>query len=84
MRPHCSQSSCENATPSSVTSPSASYKEVPPPPSSVCSVESIVSLYMIHLTKLIKHCYNTVNGAQTQSDATKGTVLGPVQTPNFP
>ena len=31
IRPHCSQSS-ENATPSSVTSPVASYKEVPPPP----------------------------------------------------
>ena len=29
--PHYSQSSCENATPSSGTSPLASYKEVPPP-----------------------------------------------------
>ena len=33
MRPHYSQSSCENATRSSGTSPLASYKEVPPPPS---------------------------------------------------
>ena len=31
MRPHYSQSSPENATPSSSTSPLASYKEVPPP-----------------------------------------------------
>ena len=29
MRPHYSQSSCENATPSSSTSPWATYKEVP-------------------------------------------------------
>ena len=32
MRPHYSQSSRENATPSSVTSPLVSYKEVPPLP----------------------------------------------------
>ena len=32
MRPHQSQSSSENATPSSGTSPLASYKEVSPPP----------------------------------------------------
>ena len=31
MRPHYSQSSCENAAPSSGTSPLASYKEDPPP-----------------------------------------------------
>ena len=31
MRPHDSQSSRENATPSSGTSPLACYKEVPPP-----------------------------------------------------
>ena len=31
MRPHYSQSSCENATPSSGTSPLASYKDVPIP-----------------------------------------------------
>ena len=31
MQPHYSQSSRENATPSSGTSPSASYKEAPPP-----------------------------------------------------
>ena len=32
MQPHYSQSSRENATPSSGTSPVDSYKEVPPPP----------------------------------------------------
>ena len=32
MPPHSSQSSRENATPSSGTPPLASYKEVPPPP----------------------------------------------------
>ena len=32
MHPHSSQSSHENATPSSGTSALASYKEVPPPP----------------------------------------------------
>ena len=32
MRPHYSQSSRENATPSSGTCPLASYKEVPSPP----------------------------------------------------
>ena len=32
MQPHYSQSSRENETPSSSTSPLANYKEVPPPP----------------------------------------------------
>ena len=32
VRPHYSQSSRENATPSSGTSPLASYKEISPPP----------------------------------------------------
>ena len=32
MRPHYSQSSRQNATPSSCTSPLVSYKEVPSPP----------------------------------------------------
>ena len=34
MRPHYSQSSCENATSPGGTSQLASYKEVPPPPPS--------------------------------------------------
>ena len=41
MRPHYSQSSRENATPSSGTSPLASYKEVPPPPTRVALKESL-------------------------------------------
>ena len=32
MHPHYIQSSCENVTPSSGTSPKAPYKEVPPLP----------------------------------------------------
>ena len=32
LQPHYSQTSHENATPTSGTSPLASYKEVPPPP----------------------------------------------------
>ena len=36
MRPHYSQSARENATPSSGTSPSASYKEVTPLPPPGC------------------------------------------------
>ena len=45
MRPHYSPSSSENATPSSGTSPSvATYKEVPPPGSSLASgVERVES-----------------------------------------
>ena len=35
MRPHYSQSSRENATPSSGTSSLASYQEVPPPPAAM-------------------------------------------------
>ena len=41
MRPHDSQSSRENATPSSGTSPVASYKEVPPPPPGVKTTENL-------------------------------------------
>ena len=35
-RPHFSQSSHKNSTPSCGTSPLASYKEVPPPPQHLC------------------------------------------------
>ena len=38
MQPHYSQSSSENATPSSGTSPIAFYKELPPPPREGTSV----------------------------------------------
>ena len=61
MRPHDSQTSRENATPSSGTSPLASYKEVapPPPPSRVVfplgqalklSILTGFSGYLIHDT----------------------------------
>ena len=43
-RPHDSQSSRENVTPSSGTSPVASYKEVPPPPGvTAISVAGVLS-----------------------------------------
>ena len=41
MKPYYSQPSRENATPSSGTSPLASYKEVPPPPSGVSSWDKL-------------------------------------------
>ena len=43
MRPHYSQSSRENVTPSSGTSPLASYKEVPPSPLGCLSLDSTLS-----------------------------------------
>ena len=43
MRPHYSQSSRENVTPSSGTSPLASYKEVPPCPPRCLSLYSTLS-----------------------------------------
>ena len=42
MGPHYSQSSRDNATPSSRTSPLASYKEVPPPPPPVLARSAIL------------------------------------------
>ena len=45
MRPHYSQSSRENATPSSGTSPLASHKEVPPQP--VCSLRTVCGLFNV-------------------------------------
>ena len=43
MRPHYSQSSRENATPSSGTSPLASYKEVPPPPPGIDGLKTKIA-----------------------------------------
>ena len=40
MRPHYSQSSRENATPSSGTSPLASYKKVPPPRATIVAIKA--------------------------------------------
>ena len=50
MRPHYSQSSLENATPSSGTFPLASYKAVPPPPRQVKS--SIFQAKWSHIKQL--------------------------------
>ena len=44
MRPHYSQSSRHNATPSSGTSPLASYKEIPPPPGQKLCLNSMMGL----------------------------------------
>ena len=49
MRPHYSQSSRENATPSSGTSPLASYKEVPPPPTHIPGRVSLCTRAAIQL-----------------------------------
>ena len=46
LLPHYSKSSCENATPSSSTSPLASYKEVPPhPPGILGSCQSAIGQF---------------------------------------
>ena len=57
MQPHSSQSSRENATPSSGTSPLASYKEVPPPrendPSNVkTGLKHIICFGLIYMQKM--------------------------------
>ena len=57
MQPHYSQSSRENATPSSGTSPLASYKEVPPPPGNIykqlgCSAMNISDRLWTELIEL--------------------------------
>ena len=63
MQPHNSQSSRENATPSSGTSPVASYKEVPPPPGVQVSfgVSKLLKLLlaMHQLSRLDTMCYET-------------------------
>ena len=48
MQPHYSQSSRENATPSSGTSPVASYKEVPPPGLNVAKLTTSLVLIGVH------------------------------------
>ena len=47
MQPHYSQSSRENATPSSGTSPLASYKEVPPPPRDFYHIKRKTAVFVI-------------------------------------
>ena len=57
MRPHYSQSSRENATPSSGTSPSASYKEVPPfrPPPGTNNAQTLLP----GMNSVEPHCLNS-------------------------
>ena len=52
MRPHYSQFSRENATPSSGTSQLASYKEVPPPPQDLAQLQLQKGMFNQHFPKL--------------------------------
>ena len=52
MQPHYSQSSRENATPSSGTSQLASYKEVPPPPPDLAQLQLQKGMFNQHFPKL--------------------------------
>ena len=45
MRPHYSHTSHENVTPSSGTSPLASYKEAPPPRQYIYQIKSSIFLW---------------------------------------
>ena len=59
MQPRYSQSSCENATPSSGTSPLASYN-YPPPPGEIFPIVSLSSVnYIVHKTVLKKKILQT-------------------------
>ena len=53
MRPHYSQSSRENETPSSGTSPLVSYMEFPPPPGLTCLLE-FFHKFCVHKMQLKK------------------------------
>ena len=58
MRPHYSQSTCENVTPSSGTSPLASYKEDPPP----------LRAAMLHTLSTHKYLYILYSCMQNEKD----------------
>ena len=63
MRPHYSQTSSENVTPSSGTSPLASYKEVPPPPPSLLGGGENVGNWkpgVSHIAMGVYRCYRLV------------------------
>ena len=49
MQPHYSQSSRENAIPSSGTSPVASYKEVPPPPGYSATLSIYIADFFLNI-----------------------------------
>ena len=52
MRPHYSQSSRENATPSSGTNPLASYKKYPPPPTPGTQLQENMGLYPAQILQM--------------------------------
>ena len=64
MRPHYSQSSRENATPSSGTSPLASYKEVPlPPPGPLYCRDALKQTFLLPITQVwLPWLYSAVFG----------------------
>ena len=55
MRPHYSQSTRENATPSSGTSPLASYKEVTPPPPRVAMLRRLSTHEYLYILYFCMH-----------------------------
>ena len=63
MQPHYNQSSGENATPSSDTSPSASFKEVTPPHASVIFLTSSLQVILEQLSTTLresrKRCFHS-------------------------
>ena len=52
MQPHYSQSSHENATPSSSTSPLASYNKYPPPPGTQTQLQENKGLYPAQILQM--------------------------------
>ena len=78
MQPHYRQSSRENATPSSGTSPVASYREVPPPPrddpdgkifaledSPTCPVQTIRN-YLSHLNPVCEFLFQRPRSSESK------------------
>ena len=65
MRPHYSQSSHENATPSSGTFPLASYKEVQPPPGSLPGRDH--SRFFFHSSPNIRFLLSLVSSVRVRS-----------------
>ena len=79
MRPHDSQSSPENAAPSSGTSPLASCKVVPPPPGPVIKVYCIIRLsqrpFFTLRTDFLSFRRDLRFGLRLSSEFSKKTVL---------
>ena len=63
MRPHYSQSSRENETPSSGTSPLVSYKEEPPPPRPLYCRDALKQTFLLPITQVwLPWLYSAVFG----------------------